>query len=95
MGCRAADYDEAIRRDSGTAERYNARGDAYYYQAETLQSAGDDDQANALFEKAVLDYSRAIDISFGTSLYVVNRAIACECSAEWMRHLKTTAKHSD
>jgi tetratricopeptide (TPR) repeat protein/CHAT domain-containing protein len=73
------DYDQAITLDDRNAQRYNVRGDAYYYHADTLRLRGDEASltaAQADFEKSVDDFTRAIDLDRSVPLYWENRAVS-------------------
>ncbi len=61
-----ADFNRAIELDPKSGDRYNARGDGYYAQAEDTGDSHD-------FALAIDDYTRAIDVGPAKALYHNNR----------------------
>jgi tetratricopeptide (TPR) repeat protein/CHAT domain-containing protein len=77
------DYNDAVALAPNDAKRYNARGDAYYSQAGVLSEAEDVEGSELAYDKAIADYSRAIQIDPANVVYLENRGISYRLSKRY------------
>jgi tetratricopeptide (TPR) repeat protein/CHAT domain-containing protein len=77
------DFNDAVALAPNDAKRYNARGDAYYYQADALSRAEDPAGSELAYDKAIADYSRAIQIDPENVLYLESRGTSYRLSKRY------------